>query len=136
MEAFVTPGLTILTAIWYTETEVPFRVLMWCSFNGWAGIFGGFVAYGVGHISHPAVDLWKYIFLILGAVTIACENVSLCACEALTMFPVAFVLWFWFSDSPVEARFLTAEEKILAIKRVAEAKIGVKNRQFKLYQVH
>ena len=45
------------------------------------------------------------------------------------------LLWFLFSDSPVEAHFLTAEEKVLAIKRVAESKIGVKNRHFKRYQV-
>ena len=47
LEAVVTPGLTILTAIWYTQSELPFRVLIWTSFNGWSGIFGGFVAYGV-----------------------------------------------------------------------------------------
>ena len=48
---------------------------------------------------------------------------------------VSFVLWFFFPDSPVEARFLTEEEKIIAVKRVAEAKIGVKNKKFKGYQV-
>ena len=40
-----------------------------------------------------------------------------------------------FPDSPVEARFLTEEEKVLAVKRVAEAKLGIKNKQFKWYQV-
>lgn len=49
---------------------------------------------------------------------------------------VAVVLWFFFPDSPVDARFFTPEEKILAVKRVAEAKLGVKNTQFKWYQVH
>ena len=48
---------------------------------------------------------------------------------------VSFALWFFFPDSPVEARFLTEEEKIIAVKRVAEAKIGVKNKNFKVYQV-
>lgn len=47
LEAIVTPGMTILTSIWYSQSEVPFRSLIWYSFNGWAGIFGGFVAYGV-----------------------------------------------------------------------------------------
>lgn len=44
-------------------------------------------------------------------------------------------MWFFFPDSPVEARFLTQEEKVLAVKRVAEAKLGVKNKTFKWYQV-
>ncbi|EJF56374.1 MFS general substrate transporter [Dichomitus squalens LYAD-421 SS1] len=119
LEAIVTPGMTILTAIWYTQNEVPFRSLIWYSFNGWSGIFGGFVAYGIGHISHPAIDLWKYVFLILGAISVS----------------YSFVLWFLFPDSPVEARFLTEEEKIIAVKRVAEGKMGVKNKKFKWYQV-
>ncbi|KAI0707433.1 MFS general substrate transporter [Cerioporus squamosus] len=119
VEAVVTPGITILTSIWYAQSEVPFRTLIWCSFNGWAGIIGGFLAYGIGHIDSPQIDLWKYIFLILGAVSI--------------FFSV--VLWFYFPDSPVEARFVTEEEKVLAIKRVAEAKLGVKNKTFKWYQV-
>ncbi|RDX42116.1 MFS general substrate transporter [Lentinus brumalis] len=119
LEAIVTPGMTILTSIWYAQNEVPFRSLIWYSFNGWAGIFGGFVAYGIGHIESPEIDLWKYIFLILGAISI-CFSV---------------VLWFFFPDSPVEARFLTPEEKVLAVKRVAEAKLGVKNKTFKWYQI-
>lgn len=49
VEAVVTPGMTILTSIWYAQNEVPFRTLIWCSFNGWAGIIGGFLAYGVSH---------------------------------------------------------------------------------------
>ncbi|KAI9069933.1 MFS general substrate transporter [Trametes sanguinea] len=119
LEAIVTPGMTLLTSIWYAQAEVPFRSLIWYSFNGWAGIFGGFVAYGIGHIENPEIALWKYIFLILGGMSVA----------------FAVILWFFFPDSPVDARFLTPEEKILAVKRVAEAKVGVKNTQFKWYQI-
>ena len=54
LEAIVAPGMTILTAIWYTQAEVPFRSLVWYSFNGWAGVFGGFVAYGV-RILHASI---------------------------------------------------------------------------------
>ncbi|KAJ2984636.1 hypothetical protein NUW54_g10439 [Trametes sanguinea] len=119
LEAIVTPGMTLLTSIWYAQAEVPFRSLIWYSFNGWAGIFGGFVAYGIGHIENPEIALWKYIFLILGGMSVA----------------FAVILWFFFPDSPVDARFLTSEEKVLAVKRVAEAKVGVKNTQFKWYQI-
>ncbi|KAI9069932.1 MFS general substrate transporter [Trametes sanguinea] len=119
LEAVVSPGLTLLTSIWYAQSEVPFKYLVWYSFNGWAGIFGGFMAYGVGHITNPSIALWKYIFLILGGMS--------------TVFAVA--LWFFFPDSPVTASFFTAEEKVLAVKRVAEGKMGVKNTQFKYYQV-
>ena len=48
---------------------------------------------------------------------------------------MAVALWFLFPDSPVDARFFTAEERVLAVKRVAEAKVGVKNKELKWYQV-
>ena len=55
LEAIVTPGMFILTSIWYAQKEVPFRSLIWYSFNGWSGIFGGFVAYGVSIDSYHAI---------------------------------------------------------------------------------
>lgn len=51
IEAIVTPGLTLLTARWYAQPEVPLRTLIWYSFNGWAGMFGDFVAYGVSTVT-------------------------------------------------------------------------------------
>ncbi|KZT03080.1 MFS general substrate transporter [Laetiporus sulphureus 93-53] len=119
IESIVTPGLTLLTAIWYAQPEVPLRTMIWYSFNGFAGIFGGFLAYGVGHIRHPSLARWKYIFLILGAISLA----------------YSFILWFMMPDSPVGARFLTKDEKLKAVKRVAEAKNGMKNIEFKTYQI-
>ena len=41
----------------------------------------------------------------------------------------------FFPDSPVQAHWLSDEDKILAVKRVAEGKTGVKNTKFKMYQV-
>ncbi|EMD31559.1 hypothetical protein CERSUDRAFT_78016 [Gelatoporia subvermispora B] len=118
VEAIVTPGLTILTSIWYSQSEVPLRAMIWYTFNGWSGILGGFVAYAIGTIPDPALPRWEYIFLILGSISVA----------------FAVVLWLFFPDSPVEARFLNEDERVLAVKRVAEAKLGMKNTQFKAYQ--
>ncbi|OCH87026.1 MFS general substrate transporter [Obba rivulosa] len=118
-EAVVTPGLTILTSIWYSQSEVPFRAMIWYTFNGWSGILGGFIAYGIGTVPNPSLPRWEYIFLILGSLSVA----------------FAIALWFLFPDSPVEARFLNEEERILAVKRVAEAKLGMKNTQFKGHQI-
>ena len=44
------------------------------------------------------------------------------------------VLALFFPDSPVTARFLRKDEKLKAVKRVAEAKNGIKNTEFKTYQ--
>lgn len=53
----------------------------------------------------------------------------------LTSFAVAVILYIFFPDSPVQARWLSDQDKILAVKRVAEGKTGVKNTKFKMYQV-
>lgn len=45
------------------------------------------------------------------------------------------VLALFFPDSPVTSKFLRKDEKIKAVKRVAEAKNGIKNTEFKVYQV-
>lgn len=45
------------------------------------------------------------------------------------------VLALFFPDSPVTAKFLRKDEKLKAVKRVAEAKNGIKNTEFKTYQV-
>lgn len=47
----------------------------------------------------------------------------------------ALLLALFFPDSPVTAKFLRKDEKVKAVKRVAEAKTGVKNTEFKIYQV-
>ena len=43
-------------------------------------------------------------------------------------------MFFFLADSPVTAKFLTHEQKILAVKRVAENRTGVKNTAFKKHQ--
>ncbi|KAH9840562.1 MFS general substrate transporter [Rhodofomes roseus] len=119
VESVVTPGLTLLTAVWYAQPEVPLRTMIWYSFNGWGGIFGGFMSYGVGRIKNASLEKWQYIYLILGAISLS----------------YALVLGVFFPDSPVTAKFLRGDEKLKAVKRVAEAKNGIKNTEFKMYQI-
>ncbi|KAH9916478.1 MFS general substrate transporter [Fomitopsis serialis] len=109
VESIVTPGLTLLTAVWYAQSEVPLRTMIWYSFNGWGGIFGGFMSYGVGRIKNASLEKWHLSY--------------------------ALVLALFFPDSPVSATFLRKDEKLKAVKRVAEAKNGIKNTEFKVYQV-
>ena len=60
-----------------------------------------------------------YVFLIFGAVSL-----------------VTGILALWLlPDLPSTARFLTEREKAIALERVAVNRQGVKNHQFKWYQV-
>lgn len=67
-EAAVTPGFALFTSQWYTQAEQATRIGIWFSFNGFAQILGGLVAYGIatGLERHPAaVESWKVLFLVM-----------------------------------------------------------------------
>ncbi|KAJ7648779.1 MFS general substrate transporter [Mycena polygramma] len=119
LEACVTPGLGLMTPFWWRLDEQPVRHLTWYCFNGVAGIFGDFLAYGLGHATNSKVPPWALIFLVLGAVT---------ACWGVFVF-------LTLPDSPVFASFLSQRQKTIAVKRVAENRTGTKNKVFKYYQL-
>ncbi|THV63657.1 putative MFS allantoate transporter, partial [Aureobasidium pullulans] len=92
------------------------------SFNGFAQIFGGLVAYGIAkgtRIHGSAIEPWKIIFLVTGCLTI-CVG----------------AIFFWvIPDSQLNARFLSKEDRILAIERVRCNQQGIGNKHFKMYQL-
>ncbi|KAF2436073.1 putative MFS allantoate transporter [Tothia fuscella] len=106
-EAAVTPGLALFTSQWYTRSEQGSRVGIWFSFNGFAQIFGGLVAYGIdrGTAVHGSViEPWKIIFLITGLITMNC-------------------------------RWLSKHDRLLCIERIRSNQQGVGNRHWKWYQM-
>ncbi|KAL4973529.1 major facilitator superfamily domain-containing protein [Aspergillus desertorum] len=115
-EAAIAPGLSVVVSMWYRRSEQPFRHGIWFQGITIAGIFGGLVAYGIGHVR--SIAPWKAVFLIFGAITIAW----------------AFVLFWWLPDTPMNARFLNEEDRRKAITRVNENMTGIKNDKFKLEQ--
>jgi len=121
-EAAVTPGFALFTSQWYTKKEQGTRTGIWFSFNGFAQILGGLVAYGIstGVAKHgAAIASWKIIFLVIGFLTAA----------------VGVVFLFLMPDNQLNAWFLTPEEKIMAIERIRINQQGVGNRHFKWYQL-
>lgn len=56
-EAAIGPGLTVVISMWYKRSEQPLRHAAWYLGNTFAGIFGGLVAYGIGHIT--SIASWK-----------------------------------------------------------------------------
>jgi MFS family permease len=105
-------------AIWYKKHEQPLRQAAWLAASGLGGIVGSIAIFGIGHI-HGDLPAWKYQFLILGAVTV--------------VWGAAVALFL--PDNPTEARFLTAEQKVIAIERMRAGQTGIENTHFKLYQV-
>jgi MFS family permease len=56
-ESVIGPGLTVIVAMWYKRSEQPLRHGAWFMGNVVAGIFGGLLAYAVGHVE--SIAPWK-----------------------------------------------------------------------------
>jgi MFS family permease len=117
-EATISPGFVAVTGMWWTRHEQASRSALWVSFLGVGSFVGTLLAYGIGHIE-GSLSPWKYIYLILSSVTI--------------VWGVVFILFV--PDSPANVRWLTPEEKVVAVQRIVENKTGTKSRRFVWAQV-
>jgi len=115
-EAAVTPGLSLLTGMWYTRAESPLRQTIWYSSVGWGGMIGSLMAAGIekANVDSLAVPKWQLIFIILGVLTIAW----------------GVVLYFFLADGPSNAFWLKPAYRTLAVGRVASNGVGIKSKKF------
>ncbi|KAH6639817.1 major facilitator superfamily domain-containing protein [Boeremia exigua] len=115
-EAAIGPGLTVIVAMWYKRSEQPLRHGAWFMGNVFAGIFGGILAYGVGHVR--SIEPWKAVFLLFGALTVAWSA----------------AIYYFLPNEPSGARFLNASDRTKAVDRVQENMTGIKNNTWKWSQ--
>ena len=121
-EAAVTPGFALFTSQWYTIKEQGTRVGIWFSFNGWAQIFGGLVAYGIAkgvRLHGSTIAPWKIVFLVTGL---------------LTAF-IGVLFLFFMPDNQLNARWLSPRDRRLCVERVRVNQQGIGNKHFKAYQL-
>ncbi|KAJ0311068.1 hypothetical protein COL516b_001771 [Colletotrichum fioriniae] len=89
-------------------------------FAYFSSVFNGFFAWLVGKIPDSAPLLkWQYLYLITGTINVL----------------YSIFIWFTLPDSPMNARFLTDEEKYHATKRLAANRTGISNKVWKWDQV-
>ncbi|ETW86125.1 hypothetical protein HETIRDRAFT_380392, partial [Heterobasidion irregulare TC 32-1] len=117
-EGAITPGFMLVTAMFYTRAEQTRRVGYWFLMNGLAVIVLGFVAFGVLHTHTGRFMPWQWLMIVTGLITLA----------------TSVLFWFFFPDSPTTARFLTAEERVWAVRRIRVNQAGVENKHFKREQ--
>ncbi|KAB8256138.1 major facilitator superfamily domain-containing protein [Aspergillus pseudonomiae] len=117
-EAAISPGFSLITGMWYTRSEQPFRHGVWFAGNSIATAFGGLVAYGVAHIV-GSIPAWKWLFIIYGLITVA--------------WSIVFLLFM--PDSPLSARFLSQRERSEAEERVKVNQTTIKHDKIEWHQV-
>lgn len=118
-ESVVTPGFVLYTSMFYTRREQVMRTMLWAAMQGAFSIISSLLSYGLGHITNTALKPWMYIFLVLGLLSLI----------------VGFSWLFFMPETPNKAKFLTHEEQIIAVQRVAENMMGIKGYQWKNYQI-
>lgn len=118
-EGSITSGFLIVTSMFYTRNEQNQRIGYWFLMDGVAHIIYGFLSFGVLHIQNTGFAAWKWLMIITGLITLV----------------LAGIFWLYFPDSPITARFLTLEERKIAIERIKVNQTGIGNKQFKVDQV-
>ncbi|GAB1198275.1 hypothetical protein APSETT444_007589 [Aspergillus pseudonomiae] len=102
-EAGLLPGISYYLSRWYRRRELAFRISMYMVMAPLAGAFGGLLASGILKLSSfGSLKEWRMIFAIEGIITIG----------------VAIFAFLTLTDRPETARWLTQEEKELAVARI------------------
>ncbi|KAL0574922.1 hypothetical protein V5O48_007044 [Marasmius crinis-equi] len=108
-EAGMLPGIAYYLSRWYRRSELAFRLSVYIAMAPLAGAFGGFLASGILSLSHfGGLHKWRMIFAIEGIITCG----------------LALVGFLTLTDRPETARWLSKEEKDLAVARVKSERIG------------
>ncbi|KAF4634854.1 hypothetical protein G7Y89_g3238 [Cudoniella acicularis] len=116
-ESAMAPAMILITSMWYTRREQPFRSGLWYCGAGVGGMIGALTSYGFQHYHSKEFKSWQIMFLVVGVVTIAC----------------GILTFLILPDNPMASR-LTKEEKYHAIERVRENQTGIESKVFKKYQ--
>ncbi|KAB8070981.1 major facilitator superfamily domain-containing protein [Aspergillus leporis] len=108
-EAGMMPGIAYYLSRWYRRSELAFRLALYIVMAPLAGAFGGLLASAILTLDNfGSLHTWRMIFAIEGIVTI---GLGLAAFLTLT-------------DRPETARWLSRDEKDLAIARLKAERIS------------
>lgn len=108
-EAGMMPGIAYYLSRWYRRNELTFRLSLYIVTAPLSGAFGGLLASGILKLSHfGGLHSWRMIFAIEGIITCG----------------IAIFAFFTLTDRPATARWLTQEEKDLAIARVKSERVA------------
>lgn len=108
-EAGMLPGIAYYMSRWYRRSELALRLSLYIVMAPLAGAFGGLLASGILKLSHfGGLHKWRMIFAIEGIITCV----------------ISLVAFLTLTDRPATARWLSQEEKDLAIARVKSERVA------------
>ncbi|KAK5700782.1 hypothetical protein LTR97_005299 [Elasticomyces elasticus] len=106
----VLPGALYILSIFYTRKEIATRISILYTGNILATAFAGLIAAGVfaGLEGSHGIAGWQWLFLLQGGVT----------------FVIAVIAAFILPDDPLNTKWLTPEERLLANSRIVVDTVG------------
>ncbi|OJJ50216.1 hypothetical protein ASPZODRAFT_128842 [Penicilliopsis zonata CBS 506.65] len=118
-EATVGPSLMLINSQYYTRQEQALRFTLWSSGVSIAQILGGLISFGFQHVHHAALEGWRVMFLVLGAVTSLVGVLTFC----------------FLPDTPMKARWLSDQERVALLQYISVNQTGVRNSSFHVKQI-
>ena len=119
-EAAVPSALMLLSSQWYTRSEQATRFSFWYGGMGLGQIFGGLFSWAFQHVSPDApLSGWRLMFLIIGLFTVL----------------LGIAIFFYVPDTPMQAWFLTDDEKVNLLEHVKANQTGIVTPQFQRYHI-
>lgn len=108
-EAGMLPGIAYYLSRWYRRSELVFRLALYVVMAPMAGAFGGLLASGILTLdSFGSTKRWEMIFAIEGIITII----------------LGLIGFLTLTDRPETAKWLSEEEKRLAVARIKSERIA------------
>ncbi|RVX76153.1 hypothetical protein B0A52_00510 [Exophiala mesophila] len=95
-------GMIVYLAMFYERHQMLFRIGLFYCAAPLSGAFGGLLASGLAQIKHGGYNRWPWIFFIEGAITVCFGLLALC----------------FMPHTPAQCKFLTDDERLLAVKRM------------------
>jgi MFS family permease len=103
-EAGILPVSMVITASWYPRKEHAVKTAAWFSFSSLGSACGGLISYAIQkNLNSESMPSWGYLMIIEGGATVLWGILS------LLITP----------DKPEKATFLTPEEKLVVVNRLA-----------------
>ncbi|WWC85645.1 uncharacterized protein L201_000511 [Kwoniella dendrophila CBS 6074] len=115
-EALTFPAFTLLIATWYTRKEVVFRTAI--VFSTLSSLINGLLSYACSHLTNAGIKPWQLLYILIGTITLITGGIML----------------VFLPDAPYSAWWLIPRQKVIAIRRLQDNKIGVINKTFKWHQ--
>lgn len=132
-EAGIPPSLMLISSQWYTKSEQVLRFVWW--YMGTAGgmVVGGFASWCFQHVAKDApLAGWRIMYAkrqVILALHADANVWSRYIVIGLLTLGLATAIYFLVPDTPMQARFLTDEEKVSLLEHVKVNQTGVENRR-------